>query len=159
MATTPRKIIDKGVLKTFFLDTYYASKLGAPPTTGGMSNLVWSTGKRDAAAMLADMSEGIFVTSFLGGNSNSTTGDFSVGIKGFYVKNGKIVATGAGAAVLGGPVQSVAWLANKLGQYDIGLKKGEIILSGSAVAAVPVLKGDSINLTVDRIGTVSFFFS
>ncbi len=76
-----------------------------------------------------------------------------------FLKNGKIAATGAGAAVLGGPVQSVAWLANKLGDYGIGLKAGEIILSGSAVAAVPVGKGDSVNLTVDRIGTVSFFFS
>jgi len=76
-----------------------------------------------------------------------------------FVKNGKIAATGAGAAVLGGPVQSVAWLANKLGTYGIGLKAGEIILSGSAVAAVPVEKGDSINLTVDRIGAVSCFFS
>lgn len=75
-----------------------------------------------------------------------------------FIKNGKIASTGAGAAVLGGPVQSVAWLANKLGTYDIGLKAGEIILSGSAVAAVPVEKGDSINLTVDRIGTVAFFF-
>jgi len=76
-----------------------------------------------------------------------------------FVKNGKIAATGAGAAVLGSPVQSVAWLANKLGAYGIGLKAGEIILSGSAVAAVPVVQGDSINLTVDRIGKVSCFFS
>lgn len=75
-----------------------------------------------------------------------------------FVKNGKIAATGAGAAVLGGPIQSVAWLANKLGTYGIGLKAGEIILSGSAVAAVPVKRGDSINLTVDRIGAVSCFF-
>ena len=76
-----------------------------------------------------------------------------------FMKNGKIAATGAGAAVLGSPVQSVAWLANKLGDYGIGLKAGEIILSGSAVAAVPVGQGDSIDLTVDRIGQVSCFFS
>lgn len=76
-----------------------------------------------------------------------------------FSKNGKIAATGAGAAVLGSPVQSVAWLANKLGTYGIGLKAGEIILSGSAVAAVPVGQGDSIHLTVDRIGEVSCFFS
>lgn len=76
-----------------------------------------------------------------------------------FTKNGKIAATGAGAVVLGSPVQSVAWLANKLGTYGIGLKAGEIILSGSAVAAVPVGQGDSIHLTVDRIGKVSCFFS
>ena len=31
------------------------------------------------------------MTGFLGGNSNATTGDFSVGIKGFLVENGKLV--------------------------------------------------------------------
>jgi 2-keto-4-pentenoate hydratase len=73
-------------------------------------------------------------------------------------KNGKLAATGAGAAVLGSPAQSVAWLANKMGEYQISLKAGEIILSGSAVAAMPVKAGDSIHLTVDRIGDVGCFF-
>jgi len=91
MATKSRKVIDKGVISTFFLDTYYASKFGVEPTTGGVSNLVWSKGKRDARGMIARMKEGLFVTSFLGGNSNATTGDFSFGIKGYYVKSGKIV--------------------------------------------------------------------
>lgn len=74
-------------------------------------------------------------------------------------KNGHLIASAAGAAVLGDPVQAVAWLANKMGEYEIPLKAGEIILSGSAVAAVPVKAGDSIHLTVDRIGDVGCFFS
>jgi 2-keto-4-pentenoate hydratase len=73
-------------------------------------------------------------------------------------KNGQIAATGAGAAVLGSPAQSVAWLANRLADYGVGLQAGEIILSGSAVAAVPVQAGDSIHLVVDRIGEVSCYF-
>ena len=73
-------------------------------------------------------------------------------------KNGQLAATGAGAAVLGNPVQSVAWLANKMGEYEISLKAGEVILSGAAAAAVPVQAGDSIHLTVDRIGDVACFF-
>jgi len=91
MATAKRKVFERGTLRNYFLDTYYASKLGVKPTSGSFSNLVWGTGKRDAKAMLAGMDEGLFVTSFLGGNSNRTTGDFSMGIKGFYVKDGKIV--------------------------------------------------------------------
>jgi len=90
MATRPRKVFDRGALELFFLDTYYASKLGMDPTTGGASNLVWAAGKRDAATMVAGLKKGIFVTSFLGGNSNSTTGDFSLGIKGFHVVKGEI---------------------------------------------------------------------
>lgn len=73
-------------------------------------------------------------------------------------KNGQMTSTAAGAAVLGSPLQSVAWLANKMNEYGISLKAGEIILSGSAVAAVPVEAGDSIHLVVDRIGDVSSFF-
>jgi 2-keto-4-pentenoate hydratase len=69
-------------------------------------------------------------------------------------KNGRTVGTAAGAAVLGSPAQSVAWLANRLGAFGIGLHPGEIVLSGSAVAAVPVATGDSIHLVVDRIGSL-----
>lgn len=73
-------------------------------------------------------------------------------------KNGRAVGTAAGAAVLGSPAQSVAWLTNRLAAFGIGLRSGEIILSGSAVAAVPVGPGDSIHLVVDRIGEVGCFF-
>jgi 2-keto-4-pentenoate hydratase len=75
------------------------------------------------------------------------------------IKNGQLAGTGAGAAVLGSPAQAVAWLANKMGEYGIGLKSGEIILSGAAFAAVPVATGDSIHLTVDRLGDVRCYFS
>ncbi len=73
-------------------------------------------------------------------------------------KNGRLAGTGAGAAVLGSPAQSVAWLANKMGEYGITLEAGDIVLSGAASAAVPVAAGDSIHLHVDRIGEVSCFF-
>lgn len=73
-------------------------------------------------------------------------------------KNGQLVGSGAGAAVLGNPVQSVAWLANRLADYGISLKAGEVILSGTPTAAVPVEAGDTIHLMVDRIGDVGCFF-
>lgn len=91
MATRCRSIIEKGILKTFFLDTYYGSKLKSEPTTGSPTNIVWECGKRDGLAMVSGLSEGLLVTGFLGGNSNATTGDFSLGIRGFYVKQGSIV--------------------------------------------------------------------
>ncbi len=89
MATQPMTVFDEGVLKTFFLDTYYASKLGMTPTTGAPANLVWTGGDRDSDAMMAGAARAIVVTGFLGGNSNSTTGDFSLGIKGFLIEKGK----------------------------------------------------------------------
>jgi PmbA protein len=88
MATVPRRLFEDGVLRTYYLDTYYASKLEMEPTTGGTSNLLWRTGERDLAAMVAGMKEGLLITGFLGGNSNSTTGDFSLGVSGLWVKDG-----------------------------------------------------------------------
>jgi len=73
-------------------------------------------------------------------------------------KNGRLAGTGAGAAVLGSPAQAVAWLANKMGEYGIALKAGEIILSGAAAAAVPIKAGDSFHLIIDCIGDVGCFF-
>lgn len=74
------------------------------------------------------------------------------------MKNGYVVATGAGAAVLGHPAASVAWLANKLHEFDITLKAGEIVLSGSLTTAPPVAAGDYFRADFDRLGSVSVCF-
>jgi len=74
-------------------------------------------------------------------------------------KNGEVLATAAGAAVLGHPAQAVAWLANKLAAYGITLRKGEIILSGSLTAAVPVTAGDFIRADFGHLGDVKIKFS
>jgi PmbA protein len=89
MSTRTRPIIDKGILRSFFLDTYYASKLGMKPTIGRPTNLVVAPGKKNLQGLLSQMREGILVTSFLGGNSNSTTGVFSLGISGFRIADGE----------------------------------------------------------------------
>ncbi|PIE17685.1 MAG: peptidase U62 [Proteobacteria bacterium] len=84
-----RLLLDKGVLKTFYFDNYYATKLGKTPTSGGPSNLVFTLGKRGPGELCKAAGKAILVTSFLGGNSNSTTGDFSHGIAGFLIEGGK----------------------------------------------------------------------
>lgn len=74
-------------------------------------------------------------------------------------KNGEVTGTAAGAAVLGHPAQAVAWLANKLSAYGIILRKGEVILSGSLTAAVPVAAGDFIRAEFGLLGDVKIKFS
>lgn len=59
-------------------------------------------------------------------------------------RNGEITETAAGAEVLGNPAQSVAWLANKLSEYGIGLKAGELVLSGSVISPIELVAGDVI---------------
>jgi 2-keto-4-pentenoate hydratase len=73
-------------------------------------------------------------------------------------KNGEVVSTGAGAAVLGNPAASVAWLVNKLAEFDIMLKKGEFVMSGSLVSAVNVEAGSFLRATFDHFGPVSVLF-
>jgi 2-oxopent-4-enoate/cis-2-oxohex-4-enoate hydratase len=73
-------------------------------------------------------------------------------------KNGEVIATGAGAAALGAPANAVAWLANTLGTRGIALKAGEVILSGSLAAMVPVKAGDNLRVTIGGIGGCSVRF-
>lgn len=73
-------------------------------------------------------------------------------------KNGKIISTGAGAAALGSPVNCVTWLANTLGKFGIGLKAGEVILSGSLVPLEPVVAGDFMRVDIGGIGSASVRF-
>lgn len=89
---TARKlpIIENGILKSFYLDTYYAGKLEKDPTTGSQSNLVFSQGKKDLKGLCKEAGKALLITRFIGGNSNPTTGDFSHGVAGFLVENGEI---------------------------------------------------------------------
>lgn len=73
-------------------------------------------------------------------------------------KNGAILSTGAGAAALGSPINCVAWLANTLGSFGIGLKAGEVILSGSLVPLEPVVAGDFMRVDIGGIGSASVRF-
>ena len=56
------------------------------------------------------------------------------------------------------PVNAVAWLANTLGRLGIPLKAGEVILSGSLGAMIPVVKGDNLRVTIGGIGSCSVKF-
>lgn len=73
-------------------------------------------------------------------------------------KNGEVAATGAGAAALGHPANAVAWLANTLGRLGIGLQAGEVVLSGSLAALVPVEAGDSLSMAIGGVGACSIRF-
>ncbi|MBT2700794.1 fumarylacetoacetate hydrolase family protein [Bacillus sp. ISL-40] len=75
-----------------------------------------------------------------------------------FSKNGELVNTGVGAAALGNPANCVAWLANKLSEFDIPLLAGEVILSGALSAAVEARAGDSFTARFAHIGQVSVHF-
>lgn len=82
-------IVEKGVVQNVYVDTYYGRKAGMQPTTGNPSNRRIATGRQSLAELLSDAGSGIYVTSWLGGNADGTTGDFSLGLRGHIIENGK----------------------------------------------------------------------
>ncbi len=90
IACHPRPVFEGGVLRSYFIDTYYGNKLGLAPTSGGSTNLVLQPGERDPAALIADADGGIYVQGFLGGNADATSGDFSFGIRGRLIEGGHL---------------------------------------------------------------------
>ncbi len=90
VATERRPIFEDGVLKTYFIDTYNSRKMGVAPTINSPSLLVLKPGNKNIDGLVADVQKGILVTGFNGGNCNSSSGDFSYGIEGFLIENGKL---------------------------------------------------------------------
>jgi len=71
-------------------------------------------------------------------------------IAGSLLINGEEKETGTSAAVMGNPLTAVAWLANKLSEFGVAFRPGDVILSGSFVRALPVNAGDSIIARFDN---------
>ncbi|MBC2644652.1 MULTISPECIES: 2-keto-4-pentenoate hydratase [unclassified Rhodococcus (in: high G+C Gram-positive bacteria)] len=69
--------------------------------------------------------------------------------------NGELVATGAGGAVLGSPLNSLVWLANTVGPLGVTLEPGHVVLPGSMTKAFPISPGDSIVANMSGLGSVS----
>lgn len=89
-ATKRQPIIEAGVLRTYFIDQYYARKLQVEPSCGSTHNLDWTLGDKDLAELIADLGDGVLIERFLGGNSNETTGDISLGCAGRVIRNGQL---------------------------------------------------------------------
>ncbi|MCF7809168.1 MAG: TldD/PmbA family protein [Candidatus Marinimicrobia bacterium] len=91
IAAKVRPVISNGVLDDYFVDVYYGNKMGWQPNGGGTSNLIIKPGTRSGQEIEAALDKGILVTNWLGGNANSTTGDYSLGVAGWLIENGKRV--------------------------------------------------------------------
>ena len=94
-------VVEKGVLKSYLLNTYTAKKLklqttgnasrGLAGTPGiGPGNFFLKPGTKSAEEIIADIKDGLFVTEFLGFGVNLVTGDFSRGASGLWIENGEL---------------------------------------------------------------------
>ena len=90
VATKRMPVFENGILKTYYIDTYSANKMNMRQTIASPSILTMQMGNKDTDGLIASVDRGILVTGFNGGNSNSTTGDFSYGVEGFLIEKGKL---------------------------------------------------------------------
>lgn len=93
VATQPRKVVEAGVLKGWFLSTYSSRKLGLSSTgnAGGNHNLIVRPGELDLEGLCRRMGRGFLVTELMGQGVNAVTGDYSRGAAGFWIEGGAIV--------------------------------------------------------------------
>lgn len=94
-------VIEKGVLKSYLLNTYTARKLGLK-TTGnasrglagaasvGTGNFYIEKGDRTEQQMIAGIKQGLYVTELIGASGNTVTGDYSSGAAGIWIENGEL---------------------------------------------------------------------
>ena len=71
--------------------------------------------------------------------------------------DGEVAMTAAGAAVMGHPAASVAWLANQLAAEGEGLRAGQLIFSGGVTAPVRVVAGGSVTFEFDGLGALEVY--
>ena len=94
-------VIEKGVLKSYLLNSYSARKLGLKTTgnasrgiTGnagvGPGNFFIEGGERSPESILKGMPTGLYVTELIGGDTNTVTGDYSSGAAGLWIENGEL---------------------------------------------------------------------
>lgn len=90
VATKRMPVFENGVLKTYYIDTYTANKMQVSPTIASPSIFTMQLGTKDTEELITSVDNGLLITGFNGGNCNSTTGDFSYGVEGFLIENGKL---------------------------------------------------------------------
>ena len=94
-------VIERGVLKSYLLNTYAARKLGMKTTgnasrglTGnagiGHGNFFLEKGVQTAEQMIAGIANGFYVTELMGFGVNIVTGDYSRGAAGLWIRNGEL---------------------------------------------------------------------
>ena len=72
--------------------------------------------------------------------------------------NGRLSDSGNTNAVLGNPLIAVAWLANKVHEFDVTLQAGHVVLPGSCTRAHDVAAGDTVYAEFETLGGVSARF-
>lgn len=102
LATRNNTIVERGVLKSYLLDTYSGKKLGLASTGNasrsvgespsvGPTNFYLVPGSKSPQEIIGSVKDGLYVTELIGFGINMVTGDYSRGACGFWIENGELV--------------------------------------------------------------------
>ena len=103
LQTRKQDFVVDGKVSSYILGTYSARKLGMASTAnaGGTHNLFVDSNAGDLDELLQTMHTGLLVTEFMGHSVNIVTGDYSRGVSGFWIENGKILYPVAEVTIAG----------------------------------------------------------
>ena len=121
-------VIERGVLKSYLLNTYTARKLGMKTTgnasrgiTGnagiGHGNFYLEAGTRSPEEIIRGVKNGFYVTELIGSGVNTVTGDYSRGAVGIWIRDGELafpVSEVTIAGTLQGMLTGIAEIGNDL---------------------------------------------
>jgi PmbA protein len=121
LATGEFSLIDKGVLTGWIMDSAAARQLGLQPTghaaRGGggppgasLSNVHMAAGSISPAELMADISDGVYITELIGQGANPVTGDYSRGAAGFRIEKGELTTPIAEFTIAGNLIPMFAAL-------------------------------------------------
>ncbi len=114
------------------------------------------SGKPIGSDLVAD---GIFANAIVLGAGLTPVTHLDLALEGLvYEMNGAVVATNTAAEVLGNPLHSLTWVANHLGARGLGLRAGDIVMTGSVSLLLRPRAGDTVRASYTRLGSVSVRF-
>lgn len=139
-------VVDKGVLKSYLLNTYMARKLNMQSTGNasrglagnpgiGAGNFYMEAGTRSPKEIIAEVKDGFYLTEFLGFGVNLVTGDFSRGASGIWIENGELTF----------PVEEITVAGNLKEMFQNITEIGNDLVFRGAVAA-PTLRIDGLTI-------------
>jgi 2-keto-4-pentenoate hydratase len=106
------------------------------------------------------VAEGVYAKAIVLGGALTPVVGLDLALEGLvYEQNGAVVATSTAYEVMGNPLVSLAWIANHLGGRGLGLRAGDVVMTGSVSKILPAKAGDTIRATYTRLGSVSIRFA
>ena len=114
------------------------------------------SGKPVGTDLVAD---GVYAKAIVLGGALTPVSGIDLALEGLvYEQGGAVVATSTAWEVMGNPLNSLAWMANHLGARGLGLRAGEIVMTGSVSKILQPKAGDVVRATFTRLGSVSVKF-